>query len=273
MFKRILASIVIAFFVIGCGSPRIDTSSDEKMKASIEEIKKSLSDEKRKDFEDALKVVYFSKVNFDLKSIMALGSQETANNMMSEAKALLNNKTADEVISEAKKIKEKIFEEEKKKALEEINALEEKKEQAQKSAEELKKVQLVSGSFNSEDAGYKGYKQVTLTLNVKNNTEKAISRIYAIGTIKSEGREVPWIRESFNYTIDGGIEPGETKEVSLQPNMFSSWGTVNITENANLNIEFVRIDGAEGIILATTQDFTQKDNQRLEDLKAKYINK
>ena len=73
--------------------------------------------------------------------------------------------------------------------------------------------------------------------------------------------------------IDGGIEPGETKEVSLQPNMFSSWGTVNIAENANLNIEFVRIDGAEGIILATTQDFTQKDNQRLEDLKAKYINK
>ena len=55
--------------------------------------------------------------------------------------------------------------------------------------------------------------------------------------------------------------------------MFSSQGTVNITENANLNIEFVRIDGAEGIILATTQDFTQKDNQRLEDLKAKYINK
>ena len=123
MFKRILASIVIAFFIIGCGSPRIDTSSDEKMKASIEEIKKSLSDEKRKDFEDALKVVYFSKVNFDLKSIMALGAEGTAEKIKEEGKALISNKTADEVISEAKKIKEKIFEEEKKKALEEIQKL------------------------------------------------------------------------------------------------------------------------------------------------------
>ncbi len=48
MFKRILASIVIAFFIIGCGSPRIDTSSDEKMKASIEEIKKSYQMKKEK---------------------------------------------------------------------------------------------------------------------------------------------------------------------------------------------------------------------------------
>lgn len=273
MFKRILASIVIAFFIIGCGSPRIDTSSDEKMKASIEEIKKSLSDEKRKDFEDALKVVYFSKVNFDLKSIMALGAEGTAEKIKEEGKALISNKTADEVISEAKKIKEKIFEEEKKKALEEINALEEKKEQAQKSAEELKKVQLVSGSFNSEDAGYKGYKQVTLTLNVKNNTEKAISRIYAIGTIKSEGREVPWIKEDFNYMIDGGIEPGETNTSSLSPNMFSSWGTANIGENATFTVKIVRIDGADGNIIASIQEFSEKDNQRLEDLKTKYINK
>ena len=98
------------------------------MKASIEEIKKSLSDEKRKDFEDALKVVYFSKVNFDLKSIMALGAEGTAEKIKEEGKALISNKTADEVISEAKKIKEKIFEEEKKKALEEIKVLEEKKE-------------------------------------------------------------------------------------------------------------------------------------------------
>ena len=107
MFKRILASIVIAFFIIGCGSPRIDTSSDEKMKASIEEIKKSLSDEKRKDFEDALKVVIFSNVALDFKSIFALGAEGTAQKIKEEGKALISNKTADEVILESKKNKRK----------------------------------------------------------------------------------------------------------------------------------------------------------------------
>lgn len=273
MFKRILASIVIAFFIIGCGSPRIDTSSDEKMKASIEEIKKSLSDEKRKDFEDALKVVYFSKVNFDLKSIMALGAEGTAEKIKEEAKALISNKTADEVISEAKKIKEKIFEEEKKKALEEIKALEEKKEQAQKSVEELKKIVVGDLTFNREKNQYSSYLKPTIIINLKNNTDKAIARVYAVGTIKTEGREVPWIKEDFNYMIDGGIEPGETNTSSLSPNMFSSWGTANIGENATFTVKIVRIDGADGNIIASIQEFSEKDNQRLEDLKTKYINK
>ena len=273
MFKRILASIVIAFFIIGCGSPRIDTSSDEKMKASIEEIKKSLSDEKRKDFEDALKVVYFSKVNFDLKSIMALGAEGTAEKIKEEGKALISNKTADEVISEAKKIKEKIFEEEKKKALEEIKALEEKKEQAQKSVEELKKIVVGDLTFNREKNQYSSYLKPTIIINLKNNTDKAIARVYAVGTIKTEGREVPWIKEDFNYMIDGGIEPGETNTSSLSPNMFSSWGTANIGENATFTVKIVRIDGADGNIIASIQEFSEKDNQRLEYLKTKYINK
>ncbi|MFW2306458.1 DUF6694 family lipoprotein [Aliarcobacter butzleri] len=273
MVKNLFISMVIAFIFIGCGSPRIDASNDEKLKISIEEVKKSLSDEKKQEFEDALKVVYFSKINFDLKSIMAFGSQETANNMINEAKALLNNKTADEVILEAKKIKDKIFEEEKQEALKVIKLLEDKKDYATKSMEELKKVQLINGSFSSEDSGYNGYKKVTISLTVKNNTDKAISRIYAIGTIKSEGREVPWIREAFGYNINGGINPGETKEVYLSPNMFSSWGKANITENASLYVQFTRIDGADGNAIASTLDFTEENSKMLEELKAKYLNK
>lgn len=106
MFKRILASIVIAFFIIGCGSPRIDTSSDEKMKASIEEIKKSLSDEKRKEFEEAYKTIVFGNIDINLESILTMGL-DNYKKIANEAIPKLSNKTAEDIILEAKKIKEK----------------------------------------------------------------------------------------------------------------------------------------------------------------------
>ncbi|WP_157351211.1 DUF6694 family lipoprotein [Aliarcobacter butzleri] len=273
MVKGLVASIIIAFIFVGCGSPRIDASNDEKLKTSIEEVKKSLSDEKKQEFEDALKVVYFSKINFDLKSIMAFGSQETANNMINEAKALLNNKTADEVILEAKKIKDKIFEEEKQEALKVIKLLEDKKVLVQKSVEELKKIEIGELNFNREKQQYSSYLKPTITINLKNNTDKSISKVYAVGIIQTEGRSVPWIKEEFSYTIDGGIEPGETNKSVLAPNMFSSWGTANIGENATFNINILRIDGADGNPIATLENFSEQDSNKLEELKAKYLNK
>ncbi|MBL3520274.1 hypothetical protein H0A43_07285 [Arcobacter lanthieri] len=273
MVKGLVVSIFITLMLVGCGSPKIDTSSDEKMKTSIEKVKKSLSDEKKQEFEDALKVVYFSKVNFDLKSIMALGTQETANNMINEAKSLLNNKTADEVIQEAKKIKDKILEDEKQNALKEINELENKKILVQKSVEELKKVEIGDLNFNREKQQYSSYLKPTITINLKNNTDKAIAKVYAVGIIQTEGRAVPWIKEEFNYTIDGGIEPGETNKSVLAPNTFSVWGTAHIGENATFNINILRIDGADGNPIATLENFSEKDNQRLEALKSKYLSK
>lgn len=271
MFRKLLISILISFAFLGCNTPKIDTSSDEKMKNSIEEISKKLSDDKRKEFKESLEFIYLSQVDF--KNILALGSSASVDKIKDDTKVLLNNKTADEVILEAKKIKEKRFEADKQKALKEIDTLENKKKYSDQSVEILKKVQLISGSIDRKDSGYKDHKNTTITLSIKNNTDNAIASIYSIATVKSENREVPWIKEYLNFSISGGIQPGETVEVSLPQNMFSSWGTVNITENATLGIQFTRIDGANGVVLASTQEFTEENSKKLNELKNKYLNK
>jgi hypothetical protein len=105
---------------------------------------------------------------------------------------------------------------------------------------------------------------------VKNLTEKAISRVYFIGSVISSNREIPWITESFNYSIPGGIEVGEVAKWSLAPNMFSEWGKINIPENTIFKVEVVQFDGADNIPIASIQDFNSKDAQRLAELKSKY---
>lgn len=48
-----------------------------------------------------------------------------------------------------------------------------------------------------------------LHLKLENRGNKAISGIYAMGTLKSPGRPVPWAEDTFYIRIPGGLNPGE----------------------------------------------------------------
>ncbi len=288
VLKGILVSVTVAFLIVGCGSPRIDGSSEEKMKSSIEKIQNSLSNEKREEFNKAFQVVVFSTI--DYKSIFLLGEPDKEvnyKNTIKNAEMLLHNKTADEVIAEANKIRKdniakqeskekKMKEQEREYALKEekrllkkqeellnkINNLKNDKNEAEKNTEELKKIEIIKSEFYIEkDNKYSLYPQPIIDITVKNNTDKAIARIFATGTVKTEGREIPWIKEDFNYTINGGIEPGETYSTKLSPNIFSKWGESRVGENAIFTVEIVEIEGANKNIIASINELKEFDKE------------
>lgn len=281
MFKSICAMFVVVIITLGltgCGDPKIDTSSNETMKASIQKVKDSLPAEKQKEFEDALKTVIYSQMNF--KEMLMQGPLAVSN-LEGNVKTLLHNKTAQEVVVEAKKIREAKAEEEKKQraakleeerklALEEIKALEEKRAYAEKAQDELKKLVVMNAHFRQVEEKYSAYPQPVIDIHVKNLTGKAISRVFFLGTVKSPGREIPWIKETFNYSIAGGLESNEEAKWSLAPNMFSVWGKVAVPKDAILELVVERFDGSDEKPIASMQDFTEKNKARLEELKTKY---
>ncbi len=269
MIAKLLASILIGFILIGCGTPKIDSSSDEKLKSSIQKIKESLASDQQKVFEESLQIVLFSQINLG-NVFMGVNNPLAFNNLTDSLKASLNNKTAEDIILEAKKIKEAKLEAEKKKALEEIKQLEDKKLYAEQSKEQLKKIEISNALFYQVEEKYSVYKKPIINFTVKNLTDKAISRIYCIGTVRTPGREIPWIKEDFNYIIAGGLEPNEVAKWSLAPNMFSKWGTINTPLDAIFEIEVIGVDGSDNKSIASTRDFTEKDNIRLEELKSKF---
>lgn len=270
MVKSLFISILISFILVGCGTPKIDTSSDEKLKNSIQKVKESLPTEQQKLFEESLQIVFFSQINLG-NIFMGINNPLVFNNLTDSLKASLNNKTAEDIILEAKKIKEAKLEAEKKKALEEIKELEDKKLYAEQSKEQLKKIEISNALFSQLEEKYSVYKKPIIKFTVKNLTNKAISRIYCSGTVKTPGREIPWIKEDFNYIIAGGLEPNEVATWSLAPNMFSKWGTINIPDDAVFEVEVVEIEGSDNKSIASIKDFTEKDNIKLQELKAKFM--
>ncbi|MEM5511462.1 DUF6694 family lipoprotein [Pseudoalteromonas sp. AS84] len=260
--------------LVGCGEKKVDSTTDESLKTSITSIKESLTEEKKVEFEKAVKVLAFSDVGNIFKAAA------NADGIKSKMKEKLNGKTADQIISEsndiiaARKIKER---EQATKEIEEIKtdilALEKKKSDAQNAKESLNKFSVIRSRFYYQKASYRD--EAVIELTVKNNTKHAISRAYFDGVLVSQGRSVPWVSESFNYSIAGGLEPDEEVTWKLTPNRFGAWGKApKDRDDMVLTVSVRRIDGADekAIFDYSISKYDEKKltklNKRLEKLNA-----
>ncbi|WP_275150672.1 DUF6694 family lipoprotein [Citrobacter koseri] len=269
--KRFLVIGALALTLVGCDKPKVDASTDEAMKTSLQKVKESLPEDKRQEFTEATSTIMMNSI--DMKALMAgafSGNGDAiATQQAEKAKALLNGKTGEEIINEANAILAERAAKEQQQAIKEIAELEQKKEDSEKAKESLRNFVVNKSRFYFEKQGFGGPKPV-IDLSVENKTESPISRVYFKGTIASPGRSIPWLVEDFNYRIAGGLEPGEKADWSLLPNQFSAWGRVESPEDAMFTVEVVRLDGADGKALFDSEAFSENDKKRLEILQSKY---
>lgn len=262
--KRIAAVFGLAVLVAGCGEPKIDGASEGALKESIQAIANKLPEDQRETFKDAVKTVAFD--GLDLRDMMRDGGSEK---YLANVRERIHGKTAAEVMAMADKIRAEREAAERQQALSEIAELEARKAAAEAAAAQLQAFVVERSRFYKRPQRYGGDEPI-IELTVRNGTEHAISRAYFVGTIASPGRSVPWLVERFNYKIPGGLEPGETASWSLAPNMFSDWGNVSAPEDALFTVRVERLDGADGKALFGGATWTERDEERLSQLKAKY---
>ena len=110
--------LALCFHLAGCGKPTIDTSTDDSSKSSIVEVKASLPEDQRDEFEEALTIL-FSK-NINLEEILQ-GSQVDPDSLVRKMKDSVHGKTGLEVIAMADEIRkereaERLVEEDEEKA-------------------------------------------------------------------------------------------------------------------------------------------------------------
>ena len=260
--KFIKTLIIVNLILLSSCTKKIDGSSDEKIRVSIENIKNSLSNDKKKEFEDSLKIIMFQDLDF-----ASLMQKDGAEKMTDSIKTKLNGKTADDVIIEAKKIKEELELKKKEQARIEIDELYIKKADAEYNAKKLKDFKIISSQFYKyRESEYIPFEQPIIKLTLRNNTKHSISRAYFKGTLSSKGRTIPWLSEEFNHKISGGLEPNETDTWHLNPNMFSAWGTVEAPKDAILTVEVTKLDGENGQTLYSVIDFGEYEKERLNEL-------
>lgn len=266
MKSRIVTAIAVVAVLSGCGEPKVDASSEAAAKASIAEITESLSGEKRASFERAVKIVAFQGI--DVGAILA-GTQ-TAESLKGDMLKKLDGKTADQVIATADAIVAERAAREKQQAVEEIKELEARAQAADRAQDALKSFSVTRSRFYISDGQYSFQRKPVIELSVENGTGQPVSRAYFKGTIASPGRAIPWLQENFNYQIPGGLESGEKADWALNPNMFSDWGKVQAPSDAIFTVEVVRLDGADGNPLYDATGLSEREQQRLSELREKY---
>lgn len=259
VLKSLWLGALIAVFV-GCdvaetapNAPRVDGSSEANYEASIERILGSVPEEKALELVGALAMILLH--NFDFFSPPEVLQQ----NLISS----LDGKTADEIISYGNSVAEERAEREREQArseanelrvrIEEINAQLELKKHAE---QQLALFTVDRSRFSWNDSGFTS--QPIIELTVTNGTESAVSRAYFKGVLATPGRSVPWVSESFNYRISGGIEPGETLEWSLSLSFQAGWQNApKDRTDMILTIVPTRLDDAAGESLYNLDEYAR----------------
>jgi hypothetical protein len=260
----LIGAILLLF--VSCAK-KIDGTSEESMASSIGEIKQSLSEQERNEFEDALKLIMFQDLDF--ADIMK--GEKGAENVIGDVKSKLNGMTATDVVDKGKKIKLEIERKKKEQAKIEVADLYEKQVKTAVSKAELQKFEVIKSRFYKRKSGeyYVTYEPI-IELTVKNGMDQAISTAYFEGTLASPNRTIPWLKDEFNYEISGGLELNEEATWRLAPNMFSDWGEVKAPKDAVLTVDVLRLDDAEGNELYSVKLFGKEEQERLNELLKQY---
>lgn len=268
--KKLIVMVALMFLVAGCGDKKVDSTTDESLKSSLEAVKSSLSDEKKKEFEDAIQALAFSEIG----NIFEVAANPDG--MQRKIKDKLDGKTANEIIAEGNLIIAERKKKEREQALNEIEEtkvkiaeLEQKRSAAEKAKEDLKKFNVVRSRFYFQKSSF--MEEAVIELTVKNQTQQAVSRAYFQGVLASPGRSVPWVQDSFNYKIAGGLEPGEQVTWKLSPNMFGEWiKAPKDRKDLVLTVTVTRIDGADENPIYDSE-FSKWDKEKLEELNTRLI--
>ncbi len=259
--------VVTALVLLGgCGGPTIDASSDEALKQSIENVRQALSDSERAKFDEAISILALSQI--DMKTLLADGVLGSGS-LEGKVRQSLDGKTGEQVIAEAERIRTERKGKDRQQALDEIQELEAKRAKTEIAREQLKEFKVLRSRFYLRERQFMG-KQPVIELTVKNGTQVAVSRAYFEGTLASPNRSVPWHKEAINYTIPGGLEPGEEADWTLVPNMFSDWADVDGPSGAVFTVTVERLDGPDGEPIYSTKEFGEYDQKRLRELKSEY---
>ncbi len=183
--------------------------------------------------------------------------ENRAKAVVANARAVIDGRTAKEIILIAADERKKALEntittyrgqvEKAKSALKDIQADTEAAMQRQDEKKSLlEKIAITKPRFSFQKNSVMNQPIVSFTIQNKGNIP--LKRIFMEGNLQTPGRAVPWIKESFNYEIRGGLEPNETQNLNLAPNMFSDWGKVpqDAVGGAVLTLTLTAFEDASG---------------------------
>lgn len=268
MMKTILALTTLTFLA-ACSEPTIDASSDTAFEESTTKIRDALSSTERSEFEQAIQTLFMQEM---ANSLAESGLGFSPDDSAAKSMRMVDGKTADQVIQEAESIRAERARRQREQALKEVEEIDGKiaaleSELSDTRADDQEKIAVLKSRFYWSESDYSSRPVIEVT--VRNDTKTAISRAYFEAEVASPGRSIPWVSESFNYEIAGGLEPGEQATWTLGPNSYSGWGKApKDRDDLVMTATAVRADGPDEKPIFEKAD-PEELSGRIEELKSR----
>jgi hypothetical protein len=95
---------------------------------------------------------------------------------------------------------------------------------------------------------YGGLQWPIISFNISNKGRVAIRQVYMRALLKAPGRAVPFADNNIDYSIPGGLAPGESKHVALDADTVGDWSSVTkeIARKAVLFLTVTAVEDAGG---------------------------
>jgi hypothetical protein len=270
---KLLLSIIIGIMSFSCstehGTPRVkeqpvfvlDCTSDSAFEASLEAINVNLDSSRHEELAEAILYLALEDVN---NLFVGLEMMTNRSAIRSNLEGIASGLTGVEIIElyESKQRAEDIsslksnirgnkrrigeFESE-------IKLLKAQVDSMKLNEDGLKLFTISSAKFFWETAGYLPEPKIEFTFT--NGSKTSLSRIYCNGILQSPSRTIPWVKDSFNFEISGGVEPDETMTWTISPNRYGDWGNApKNRDDMELTLIVYKVDGPSGATLYSSSD-------------------
>lgn len=239
---------------------RIDASSKDSAKESIEKICQTLTASESETFRANCLIIAIDGEGFNSDSYKKLDGKTVAEvNAMAEAvtqrrKAEREQKAKEE---EAKRKNQEISE-----LTEKIATLKEQEALHAHHAECRSKIVVSGVTFRKQKDMFDERPVVAFT--IQNKSEQALSSITMDAVLTSTGRSVPWVTDTFRYAFPGGLNPGEEQKLELSPNRFSDWGRMENRPDYHLKLTLKEAEDETGTTIWETYDTATEERAACE---------
>ena len=254
----------ISFALSGCSKePTVDGASDESFEDSLSTMMEQLDETSAEDMAASIVALAFHG-----KDIQAEFDGLTLSEIQAKTDALLLEIEQAEAANKAKIEKDRKLRmaQEVERIKQEIGEIESALAQSKLDKKALEGFKVVESKFYFSEGLIS---EPIIELKVSSELDFPVSRAYFSGVVSTPGRTIPWVDEEFNYSIPGGLEPGEEVVWRLSPNLYGSWGKAPQERHALVfTAEVLAVDDAneDTVLDSRTSD---RDLRRLEELKNK----
>jgi hypothetical protein len=202
IWRQLLCTVLVCLLA-GCAQPRIDTTSEEALKVSLQEVRESLSDADRAEFDS---IISQATIGAAMASALSGGQQG-----MAQVLEPINGLTGPEAIAKFKAIQDARAAKDREAAAKRLSELEQQEREAAAELKRLESLTLVG--FRVVEVGSNFMKSQRVFGTVTNTLDVPLARVHFNYALLTPGRAIPWDKGEGVFVIDGGLEPGETREL------------------------------------------------------------